>query len=65
MTLQPSVRLRGGIYVSVNDHYDLSSGDREEALEQLQTILTTRWDDSGERAVQLATHFVDATVGLA
>jgi hypothetical protein len=62
MTLQPSSIVTGGIYISVNDHYDIDDNDSESRTEQLIDVLGTRWDSAGSMGAALAQRLIEATV---
>lgn len=63
VTMQPSDKVSGGVYVSVNDHYDLAEGgDPEERTERFLDVLSARWDMSGSLGAKLAEDLINATV---
>jgi hypothetical protein len=53
--VEPSTRVSYGVYVEVNDHYDLrQSDDTISGASEAMRILSERWSDSMKRSVSIA-----------
>ncbi|MBI4536000.1 MAG: hypothetical protein HY708_06955 [Ignavibacteriae bacterium] len=53
--VQPSARIRYGIFVEVNDHYELKASDQEiGGADAARIILSGRWDSSMKRSLDIA-----------
>ncbi len=49
VTIEPSVRIQDGLYITINDHYDLSLDPPAAAGDALEIVIET-WTASRERA---------------
>jgi hypothetical protein len=57
--VEPSVRVDFGVYVSINDHYELPSASESPAsAEEAIKILSEQWMDSMQRGLQIAERIV-------
>lgn len=55
ITIEPSVRVRHGLYVLVNDHYQLAtSKDLTEDTSQVLSVLSENWKHSMDQSLRLA-----------
>jgi hypothetical protein len=52
--VEPSQRVRPGVFINVNDHYELSDTDTSRGCGEIMDILRRVWKDSVERAARMA-----------
>lgn len=57
--VEPSVLIRPGVYVQVNDHYQWQPGDGETALQDAMEVLTTGWRRSADASEALASAIIE------
>jgi hypothetical protein len=59
--IAPSVVVRNGLYLAINDHFDITrSKNDEERDEQVQHVLFDLWDGSRARGQELAANIAHA-----
>jgi hypothetical protein len=55
VTVQPSARIKYGVFIEVNDHYILKMDEKEaDGAEKARLILSERWNESMERGFEIA-----------
>lgn len=59
VTVEPSRRFHPGVYVSVNDHYDLDSGPKKGTGADVPAMLEARWEESIRRAQKIADSIIE------
>jgi hypothetical protein len=48
--VEPSVKIENGIYVQVNDHFEMTSRETDAAPHALLERLTDQWSSSSQRS---------------
>jgi hypothetical protein len=62
--VEPSARVDYGVFIEVNDHYELAKADPPASTtEEAAQILADHWGESLERALQLAEHIASLEAG--
>ncbi len=54
VTVQPSARVKYGVFIQVNDHYILRTDEKEDGADQARVILSEKWSDSMQRSLEIA-----------
>ena len=58
VVVAPSVKVDNGVYIAINDHYELKTDSTKAATEKATDILSKSWSVSMERAKTIATTLV-------
>lgn len=56
VTVQPSVKINPGVYMEVNDHFELDGDDEASKLKYLLELLKDEWEVSMKRSQEIADH---------
>lgn len=59
ITIQPSARVTNGVYVEVNDHFDLAGDDDGARMVNMLDLLRDEWEISMERSEKTAKYVVE------
>jgi len=55
VSVQPSSRVKFGVFIEVNDHYILKTDEKEvDGADKARVILSERWNDSMKRSSEIA-----------
>lgn len=55
VTVQPSARIKYGVFIAVNDHYILKTDEKEaDGADKARLILSEKWDESMKRGFDIA-----------
>jgi hypothetical protein len=55
VTVQPSPRIKYGVFIEVNDHYMLTTGQKvDDGSDKARTILSEKWNESMKRGSEIA-----------
>lgn len=53
VNVEPSSKIKHGVYFAVNDHYEVDTGEGETGLKSLIEIIKQNWADSIERSTSI------------
>lgn len=58
--VEPSTRIKPGIFIQVNDHYELKEGESDQSAEKFLDILEVSWKSSIARSLKIAQTIVES-----